>query len=73
MAEGVIIVLHTKVMTHLVSYSCGDQTNRWAVIHRHSTGEFVSAHGALQSLTHHSSLKLNAAGEKNVTMIKSDS
>jgi hypothetical protein len=74
MTEGVIIVLHTKVMTHLVSHCCGNQTDRRAVIHRHSTGKFVSAHGTLQGLTDHSSLKLNATATKNkLAMIKFES
>lgn len=47
------IVLHAKVVPHLVGHCCGHHCRVRTVLHAHSAGVLVRADGTLQGLAHH--------------------
>lgn len=54
-------MLHTEIMTHLMSYGGGYKTDNLWVIRRHSSREFVGTYRSFQSLPHYTVFEFLAA------------
>jgi hypothetical protein len=62
------VVLHPKVVPHLVRDSGGHEADYVAVPHVDAPRELVSAHGALQGLAHDAPVKLDAGQQLGVVV-----
>lgn len=54
LAQFIRVVFHAKIVTHLVGYSRGDQTDDVRVIGRQAAGELVSTYRTFQSFANNS-------------------
>lgn len=51
------IMLHSKIVTHLMGHGCGHHSQHLAMLHAHAAGEHIGANGALQRLAHNAAIE----------------
>ena len=62
------VVLHTKVVSHLVSHGGGHEADDLAVPHAYPARELVGADGTFQGFTYHSLVELNTREELGIVV-----
>jgi hypothetical protein len=63
-----LVVVHPKVVTHLVSHSSGHKANHITVPHVDPARELIGANGAFEGLADDPALKLNAGQELGIVI-----